>query len=160
MLSPQAARMRLVKTTIRQIGGFDSSRRYFGVAVRGERGKLLGSGTSRNNNTLTHPLAALSSDARRWKSTVAAYDDSDDEETSNKSRGHAEAALARSATTAHSHEESWMINLGRDGDNEWLLKTRDPDDWFTGKKPSICPGELLLILMHGSTCMFHCRSLN
>ena len=41
---------------------------------------------------------------------------------------------------ALSHEEAWMINLGRADNNEWLTGSRDPDEWFTGKQPKICPG--------------------
>ena len=33
-----------------------------------------------------------------------------------------------------------MVNLGRDENNEWLSTQRDADEWFTGLKPSICPG--------------------
>ena len=69
---------------------------------------------------------------------MAIYNDSDDEETLNKSYGYTEAAKVRSA---FSHEEAWMVNLGRDGNNEWLLGPRDPDEWFTGLKPTTCPGE-------------------
>jgi hypothetical protein len=69
---------------------------------------------------------------------MTSYDSSDDEEDSNRSHGHAEAAKVRSA---FSHEEAWMVNLGRDDCNEWLLGPRDADDWFTGLKPSICPGK-------------------
>lgn len=77
------------------------------------------------------------------------YDDDDDTGASpstnfgvndNKARGHAEAAAAR-ATSHLSHDESWMINLGRGNNNEWLLGPRDADDWFTGLKPTLCPGE-------------------
>jgi hypothetical protein len=34
-----------------------------------------------------------------------------------------------------------MINLGREDNNEWLLGPRDADEWFTGLKPTICPGK-------------------
>jgi hypothetical protein len=64
----------------------------------------------------------------------------------NKSRGHAEAAAAR-ATSHLSHDESWMINLGRGNNNEWLLGPRDEDDWFTGLKPTVCPGECSLCFL-------------
>ena len=33
-----------------------------------------------------------------------------------------------------------MINLGRGNNDEWLLGPRDEDEWFTGLKPSTCPG--------------------
>jgi 5-histidylcysteine sulfoxide synthase len=48
--------------------------------------------------------------------------------------------LTLSNRSNNRHEEAWMINLGRDGNDEWLLKQRDPDEWFTGLKPEICPG--------------------
>lgn len=86
--------------------------------------------------------AAVASDLSRWKSTMAATysDDSEDEDdlvTLDRSHGHAVAQKVRSVL---SHEEAWMVNLGRDDNNEWLLGPRDADEWFTGKKPSICPG--------------------
>ena len=36
-----------------------------------------------------------------------------------------------------------MINLGRNGDNEWLTGDR-PMDWYTGLHPLDCPGESLI----------------
>ncbi len=68
---------------------------------------------------------------------MAVYSDPDFEETVwNKSQGHAQALKIRSTSPV----EAWMVNLGRD-DNEWLLGPRDPDEWFTGLKPSCCPGK-------------------
>ena len=131
MLSPSAARMGCVKTTLRHIG-----RRYSNTAAVRRRETLLWQHT---NSRLSYVRTALASDGRRWKSTMAAYDDSSDEEdNSNRSHGHSEAVKARSGS--FSHEEAWMINLGRDDNNEWLLGTRNVDEWFTGLKPSICPG--------------------
>lgn len=40
-----------------------------------------------------------------------------------------------------SHQEAWMVNLGR-GDDEWLSKPRT-GEWFTGLEPNICPGEFI-----------------
>lgn len=131
MLSTTAARMGSVHTTLRHIGR--TSSRRFSVAA-GRRETLLRTSKSQ----LSYARAALASDVLRWKSTVASFRDSDDEEDLNRSHGHAEAAKARSA---FSHEEAWMVNLGRDDSNEWLLGPRDADDWFTGLKPSICPGK-------------------
>lgn len=128
MLSTSAARMGSVKTTLRHIG-----KRGFRSVARGSRGEKVNAGTGLSRDFRV-PLA---SDVLRWKSTLATYSDSEDEDESIRSHGHAEAAKARSV---FSHEEAWMINLGRDGNNEWLLKQRDPDDWFTGLKPEICPG--------------------
>jgi hypothetical protein len=96
--------------------------------------------------------------SRYWKSTMASVDYDDDDDTcatpatttfgvnDNKSRGHAEAAAAR-ATSHLSHDESWMINLGRGNNNEWLLGPRHADDWFTGLKPTVCPGEYILCFL-------------
>ena len=131
MLSTSAARMGCVKTTLRAIG---KSRRGFSVAS-GCRNLI--STESKKINAF-RAGASLASDINRWKSTMAIYNDSDDEETLNKSYGYTEAAKVRSA---FSHEEAWMVNLGRDGNNEWLLGPRDPDEWFTGLKPTTCPGE-------------------
>ena len=132
MLSASAARMGCVKTTLREIG---KSRRGFSVAT-GCR-KLMSSAETKKGNPF-RAGASILSDLNRWKSTMAIYGDSDDEEAFTKSRGYTEAAKVRSA---FSHEEAWMVNLGRDGNNEWLLGPRDPDDWFTGLKPTSCPGE-------------------
>ena len=41
--------------------------------------------------------------------------------------------------TSRSHHEAWMVNLGK-GDEAWLSGPRD-GEWFTGKAPSVCPGE-------------------
>ena len=131
MLSASAARMGCVKTTLRHIGRNCHRNHSVALGRRGAGGKAK-SGLSQN---LRVPLA---SDLFRWKSTMATYEDSsDDEDESVRSRGHADAAKARSV---FSHEEAWMVNLGRDQNNEWLLGKRDPDDWFTGLKPDICPG--------------------
>jgi hypothetical protein len=132
MLSPQAARMGCHKTTLRHIGR--NSRRY-SAAVSHRKNHF---GDAKSRNSLSYTRAALASDAFRWKSTMASYDDSEDEEELDRSLGRAEAAKARSV---FSHEESWMINLGREDNNEWLLGPRDADEWFTGLKPSICPGK-------------------
>jgi hypothetical protein len=131
MLSVSAARMGCSKTTRRQIG---KCRRGFSAAM-GRREVVLRSGTQRSNTLCAR--AALASDVSRWKSTMAAYGDSDDEDAFNRSHGHREAAKVRSA---FSHEEAWMVNLGRGDNNEWLLGPRDPDEWFTGLKPTLCPG--------------------
>lgn len=132
MLSASAARMGCVKTTLRQIG----KSRKFSVAT-GRRELMLRSGNQKSN--ISRASVALVNDVNRWKSTVAAYGDSDDEEMFHKTRGHAEAAQVRSG---FSHEEAWMVNLGRGDNNEWLLGPRDSDEWFTGLKPTLCPGEL------------------
>ena len=82
-----------------------------------------------------------------------AYDDSDSEEEQQQSletrtKGLAAAAEIRVAADAPagvggaasaSHEEAWMINLGRGNDNEWLTGPRE-DTWYTGIHPRDCPG--------------------
>lgn len=133
MLSASAARMGCVHTTLRHIG---KGSRRFSVAT-GLRESLKKSPVWKANN-LSRARAAVTSDVYRWKSTMAPYSDSDDEEDTNKFHGHAEAAKVRST---HSHAEAWMVNLGRGDNNEWLLGPRDADEWFTGLKPSNCPGK-------------------
>jgi hypothetical protein len=132
MLSPSAARMGCVSTKLLHTR---ETRRLFSVAA-GRRSVLLRSGAP--NYKTWHTRAALVSDVARWKSTLAPYSDSDDEDMFDRSYGHAEAAKVRSA---FAREEAWMVNLGRDDNNEWLIGPRDPDEWFTGLKPSSCPGE-------------------
>jgi len=75
----------------------------------------------------------------RHKSTAAAAIDYEDDVATDSSIGHAAAAEAR-ATMGKSHEEAWMINLGRGNENEWLTGPRH-EDWFTGLAPSKCPGK-------------------
>lgn len=81
---------------------------------------------------------------RRWKSSrvATAYDefDSDGDDLEVRTKGLAAAAELR-ATEKLSHEEAWMINLGRGTDNEWLTGPRE-DEWFTGRHPRDCPGKL------------------
>ena len=58
-------------------------------------------------------------------------------------QGHSDDYFATSCmTTGKSHEESWMINLGRGNVNAWLTGVRS-DEWFTGVIPSKCPGKFL-----------------
>ena len=77
----------------------------------------------------------------RYKSSAALseFDDDDEPTISGHTEGHAAAAAAR-IEMGSSHEEAWMINLGRGADNDWLTGPRD-EDWFTGLKPSDCPGK-------------------
>jgi hypothetical protein len=71
-------------------------------------------------------------------------DDSEDEDElerivlNHPSQGHA-AAATQLAASARSLDEAWMINLGRQDDNNWLSKPRE-DDWWTGVHPRNCPG--------------------
>jgi hypothetical protein len=133
MLSISAARMGSASTTLKHNIG--KSRRGFSAAM-GRREVAFRSGNQKSKPSYAH--AALAPDVRRWKSTMAAYGDSeDDEEVFDRSHGYKEAAKARSA---FSHEEDWMVNLGRDDSNEWLLGARNPNEWYTGLKPTLCPG--------------------
>ncbi|GKY97274.1 hypothetical protein MPSEU_000685800 [Mayamaea pseudoterrestris] len=152
MLSPQAARMGTVFTTLRKIG------------------------SSRGRSTARHRIFPSNSQVS-FKSTMAsvAVDDDDeddlrvtrtknatgsrvavtcnDEETQKKVRhpmptNHpsASASTSPSAATHRSHEQAWMVNLGRECD-DWLHGPRSAD-WFTGVHPSsgTCPG----VDVHGS----------
>lgn len=75
----------------------------------------------------------------RHKSTAAAVVDYEDDVFTDSSIGHAAAAEART-NMDKSHEEAWMINLGRGNENEWLTGPRS-EEWFTGLAPSKCPGK-------------------
>jgi hypothetical protein len=106
---------------------------------------------------------ALDSNTNRWKSTMASVMESDDEDeiTINVSEniknegskmatfenGHVKAARARmvdqqknNTSSSLSLDESWRINLGRGSNNMWLTGPRNEDEWFTGLKPTDCPG--------------------
>jgi hypothetical protein len=133
MLSASAARLGCVKTTVRQMG----KARGFSAAI-GNREVALRSVGKRNKANFQFRVT-LASDVSRRQSTMASYSDSDAEETVwDKSRGHAEALKIRRDFPT----EPWTVNLGRGDNNEWLLGPRDPDEWFTGLKPSLCAGEL------------------
>ena len=85
---------------------------------------------SNRHSTIRQP-----STASRHKSTAAAVvDDDSDNGLNGHSTGETRASINRS------HEEGWMINLGRGNDNEWLTGPR-PQEWFTGLPPSMCPGK-------------------
>mmetsp|Transcript_1798 Transcript_1798/g.2737 ORF Transcript_1798/g.2737 Transcript_1798/m.2737 type:complete len:900 (-) Transcript_1798:1715-4414(-) len=88
--------------------------------------------TAITNSTMSQnqqqTLRYFSSSSSRNKSSLAAVeDDIDFEETEQQTR-----RLG----------EEWKDNLGRnDGrDNEWLTGPRDEAKWYTGVKPSNCPG--------------------
>ena len=69
------------------------------------------------------------------------YDsDADEVLMETRTKGHAQAAQLR-ANEKLSHEEAWMINLGRNNDNVWLTGARE-DAWYTGVHPRDCPGTL------------------
>ena len=146
MLSPAAARMGCVKTTLRKIG--TTGRHYSTALGRRQAVSFRSSSESFKVSATSAPYycpLASSDVLRSWKSTMASYSDSEDEydeEDSKRSHGHAEGAKARAGggRMEFSHDEAWMINLGRGNNDEWLQGPRDEDEWFTGLKPSICPG--------------------
>lgn len=163
--------MGTVKTTLRHIGkaGRDSPLAVSGrsIAAFWSSSSLKGSvrrpfsavtsEASLHSTTKTSRLSdartALASDSvGRWKSTMASFSESDDEDESNthameyavhsnkmSHNGHAAAAKAH-VDSSSTLDDSWRINLGRGDNNKWLTGPRDEDDWFTGLKPSICPG--------------------
>lgn len=123
MLSPQAARMGKSLMTIRRIG---SSRRAFSGSRRVD---LWSPSRFRSSQTSRAFSAAGTGD--RFKSTMAAAYDTDEEFVDEPAAVPMEQATSR--------DESWMINLGRNGDNEWLTGARK-QEWFTGVSPRECPG--------------------
>jgi hypothetical protein len=142
MLSPQAARMSCVSTSlghIRRSTRFLSiGRRHFDPSIRSRF--RLSSDTSR--------AFSVSAGLSRFKSTMAAYDESEDGDNIDyRHKGHVAAAKARASDASKSHDEAWMINLGRDGDNEWLTGPRD-QEWFTGVAPRECPGTYNTIIAY------------
>jgi hypothetical protein len=95
----------------------------------------LRSNRNRSSTTLRHKFTVL-----RNKSTAAALtDDAYGDVLNGHSSGHAAAMKAR-VSMDKSHEEAWMINIGRGNENEWLSGPR-PQEWFTGLSPSKCPGK-------------------
>jgi len=159
MLSPSAARMGTASTTLRALARKKGRRGYLATSAGRRFGKCCPSSihhggpfsskatnVTRNSSLFPGARASISSTSgsfSRWKSTMAAasYTDSDDSDEDDE--------VDKSITTrntvgvgggALSHEEAWMINLGRSDNNKWLTGPRDPDEWFTGKQPKICPG--------------------
>lgn len=149
MLSPAAARMGKVLELGRKKGRRSFLLgRYFGRNCDSPPALTFNHRLSSTRSTLcpeSHHAAGLStSDAfSRWKSTIASYDD---ELEDNYIEGDTPTSVANNSTRNTigggnlSHEEAWMINLGRDDNNAWLTGPRGSDEWFTGKQPSICPG--------------------
>jgi hypothetical protein len=132
MLSPQAARMGCVSTK----GHIRRSTRFLSIG-RGRRHFEPSSGSRFRLSTETS--RAFFSGLSRFKSTMAAYDEGEDDNIDYRHQGHVAAAKARASDATKSYDEDWMINLGRDGDNEWLTGPRD-QEWFTGVAPRDCPG--------------------
>jgi hypothetical protein len=147
MLSPQAARMGTVYTTLRSIGKA-GTRRFFGGSSS-RRVVSFKSTTSRNENKqLSDTFRRQQLKQQRFKSSVgvaANFDtDSDDEGHHDLGYTHAGQAAAAEYRAKNAHiDEPWMINLGRGNDNAWLMGRRDEQEWFTGLAPvKNCPGKL------------------
>ena len=183
MLSPQAARMGTVHTTLRKIGLHGSRRAYGGggslSTSSSSSSSFLGLSPwkSATNNSIKSGLSKNQLFVRFKSSRAAAatvnYEDSDDDEGYTNINnnplidgaryrsyaGHA-AAMEQRASTVATTDEPWMINLGRNNDNEWLMRPRDPEEWFTGVAPTHqCPGTFALLLavrvsMHVSRWVF------
>jgi hypothetical protein len=149
MLSPSAARMSFTSSKHlyrRNARRFSSVVTAMTSSAISRRSPALGKSRLSYAPVVGH---VLSDHMSRWKSTMASQQEeeySDEDEEIDRTQGHAEAAMAR-AQNMHPHDESWMINLGRDGDNEWLLGPRDADHWFTGLKPTVCPGKIYDIFL-------------
>lgn len=142
MLSPQAARMGTVWTTLRNIG-MSSSNSALRVTLQGHRSSIRG---SRLADRFKSPAAVFSS---------ISDEDFDDSHHDNRGKlvvdrteGHKLAAEYRAESDVnqrHAYEEPWMMNLGRGNDNAWLMGLRKDDEWFTGVAPRNCPGKSLML---------------
>jgi hypothetical protein len=133
MLSLQAARLGSVSTSL---GHMRRSARNLSI------GRPRFDPSSRSRFRPSKDLSRkFSSGISRFKSTMAAYDEGEDDNIDYRHQGHVAAAKACASDAVKPHDEAWRINLGRDGDNEWLTGPRD-QDWFTGVAPSSnCPGK-------------------
>ena len=128
MLSPQAARMGTVWTTLRKIG--PSAR----LPVKKKLSLQIGS-----NKTGRHFVLEASS-AARWQSTQTEVYDSEDD-LDYRSKGLVSAAALRVASSSAYVDGLWKVNLHRGTDNAWLTGPRLAHDWFTGLPPKDCPGK-------------------
>lgn len=160
MLSPQAARMGTVHTTLRSIGCKKIYSQALSTKSSGGRGDTL---TSYNKAFTTSKVEKHNFLGRQncWKSTAALdYSGSNDvignfkpsldnslgtkpESLSISGHSHALAAEYRNLNDRSLVDEPWRINLGRGNDNVWLMQPRNASDWFTGVSPSnkLCPGK-------------------
>jgi hypothetical protein len=117
---------------------------------------MLMSAPIRHSNRHTLPVSTL----LRFKSSAALAEVDDTEELfTGHTEGHAAAAEARNKLDT-SHEEAWMINLGRGSNNQWLTGPRD-EEWFTGLPPAQCPGKSQMRKQYPTTLCFrhdeYCR---
>lgn len=157
MLSPQAARMGTVFTTLRRIGvaGF----LHVGDSAVHSR-RVMGHSAVSPLHTIRLPAAhSLKSYflpfsdnlARRHKSSRAACCSFDEEVENSYVDNDVPMSNSKLDMTPTIHHrlssavsEPWTINLGRCKNHEWLVGPRDPQDWFTGVAPvNNCPGKLL-----------------
>lgn len=166
MVSPQAARMGTVNTTLRKIG----CRAY---RINGSRNIGILSSLSSTIQQVNGPntrfgLVGLRNIQypSRFKSSQSVdvifdedahvvYDVLDDGNSSasrpNLLSSSSTIGLAKSAeimsTMVHRSiiDEPWRINLGRGNDNLWLMNPREDAEWFTGVSPgsTMCPGKYL-----------------
>lgn len=164
MVSPSACRMGLVSTTRRKIGTFFSRRSALGSQRSFSAVDVFLSSSfpppvkkDPFACTFRRPFRPLFS-IKRWQSSTAAvsYDSDSDggDDLEIRSKGFAAAQELRT-TEKLSRQEAWMINLGRDNDNEWLTGPRE-EEWFTGVHPLDCPGTYQVSF---SRCMFVTRRL-
>lgn len=88
--------------------------------------KMVTSTTSWTMSQHQQPARCFSSLPSRKKSSLAVLED--------------EANFEETRQQTRWVEDEWKANLGRNGDNEWLTGPRDEAKWYTGVKPSDCPG--------------------
>ena len=104
---------------------------------------LNGNNPAKKGHKVTANHRPTSILARNFSAPIA--NEADDAEThlTGNVEGYQAAAAAGGGggKLKTSHQEAWMINLGRANDNEWLTGPRS-EDWYTGLPPSKCPGKL------------------
>jgi hypothetical protein len=126
MLARNTAIKKAVLSGLRSVGG----KRHF--VSNSKSSPSSSSGLALHHRSARSALSVTS----RQSSSAAARDDAEDH---GPPKGYAAEAAVR-MNTLKSHEEAWMINLGRRRENAWLTGPRS-DEWFTGVVPSKCPGK-------------------
>jgi hypothetical protein len=154
---------RFWSTTTSTIGSISSSTRrssrfnchHLSTDILSQRQAFSSAGLSRFKST----LATYSDDEEGQGDDTNDNNDNNDNKVDHmdyrhqgmvaaaKARAAAAAAAAAPSTEASTnanamqlHDDAWRINMGRDGDNEWLTGPR-PTEWFTGVAPANnCPG--------------------
>lgn len=144
MLSPSAARIGTTSTMLRELAKkrppgcrfFNSRNGFSSIRHGGHLSPKAIEIRSKALSTNARAFFSTTSDvsSTRWKSTMASYDFDNEENDAEATTGSTVGA------GTSSHDKGWMVNLGRSDNNEWLTGPRDPDEWFTGKQPKICPG--------------------